>query len=234
MALPILMYHAVLPIDATEPVRGTVPLATFREQIGWLARRGYRALTLDEVAAALGGSGDAAPGRSVAISFDDGYRCVVEHALPVLEEFGMTAVLFVVTGAVGRTTDWYVPKGGRAFEHADWSELESAAAHGFAIGSHSVSHLSLTGASNDAVADELGASKEAIEKRLGTCRHFAYPFGSHSDATVAAVQRAGYATACTTEAGLNRRGQPLLRLRRQAVSRTATAGRFRRRAGAWF
>ena len=234
MAIPVLMYHAVLPIDAAEKVRGTVPLATFREQIGWLARRGYRALTLDEVAAVLSGASDAARGRCVAISFDDGYRCVVEHALPVLQEFGMTAVLFVVTGAVDCTTGWYVAKGGRAFEHAGWAELERAAARGFAIGSHSVSHRSLAGANDGAVADELGASKEAIEKRLGTCRHFAYPFGSHSDATVAAVQRAGYATACTTEAGLNRSGQPLLRLRRQSVSRTTTAGRFRRRAGAWF
>jgi peptidoglycan/xylan/chitin deacetylase (PgdA/CDA1 family) len=234
MAIPVLMYHAVLPIDAADTVRGTVPLAIFREQIGWLARRGYRALTLDDVAAALGGSSDAARGRCVAITFDDGYRCVVEHALPVLEEFGMTAALFVVTDAVDRTTDWYVAKGGRAFEHAGWDELERAAARGFAIGSHTASHLSLTAASDGAVADELGASKEAIEKRVGACRHFAYPFGSHSDATVAAVQRAGYHTACTTAAGLNRRGQPLLRLRRQSVSRTTTAGRFRRRAGAWF
>ncbi len=89
----------------------------------------------------------------------------------------MTATLFVVTGAVGRTTEWYVPEGGRAFEHAGWDELERAAARGFAIGSHTVSHLSLGGASDAAVADELGASREAIEKRFGACRHFAYPFG---------------------------------------------------------
>jgi hypothetical protein len=48
------------------------------------------------------------------------------------------------------------------------------------------------------------------------------------------VQRAGYRTACTTETGFNRRGQSLLRLRRQAVSRNTTSGRFRRRVGAWF
>jgi len=233
MAVPILMYHAVLPIDATAKVRGTVPLAVFRDQIAWLARRGYRSLTLDDVAAALAGSGDAR-GRSVAITFDDGYRCVLEHAFPVLAEFGMTATLFVVTGAVGTTTDWYVAGGGRAFEHASWDELERAAAQGFAMGSHTVSHRSLADASDAEVADELGASRETIEKRVGACRHFAYPFGAHGDATVAAVHRAGYRTACTTETGLNRSGQPLLRLRRQAVSRNTTAGRFRRRVGAWF
>ena len=146
----------------------------------------------------------------------------------------MTATSFVVTGAVATTTDWYVAGGGRAFEHANWDELSRAAAQGFAIGSHTVSHLSLASATDTAVADELGASREAIEKQIGACRHFAYPFGAHGDATVAAVQRAGYRTACTTETGLNKNGQPLLRLRRQAVSRNTTAGRFRRRVGAWF
>lgn len=233
MTVPILMYHAVLPIDATAKVRGTVPLAVFRDQIGWLARRGYRALTLDDVADRLEGKGDAR-GRPVAITFDDGYRCVLEHAFPVLAEFGMTATLFVVTGAVGTTTDWYVAGGGRAFEHANWDELSRAAAQGFAIGSHTASHLSLASAGEAEIADELGASREAIEKQIGACRHFAYPFGAHGDAAVAAVQRAGYRTACTTETGFNETGQPLLRLRRQAVSRNTTAGRFRRRAGAWF
>ena len=233
MAIPILMYHAVLPIDAAAKVRGTVPLAVFREQIGWLARRGYRALTLDDVEASLAGSSDTR-GRSVAITFDDGYRCVLEHAFPVLAEFGMTATLFVVTGAVGQTTEWYVAGGGRAFEHADWDELERAAARGFAIGSHTVSHLALAGGESAAIADELSTSKETIEKRVGACRHFAYPFGAHDDEAVGAVERAGYRTACTTETGFNGPGQPRLRLRRQAVSRNTTAGRFRRRVGAWF
>jgi peptidoglycan/xylan/chitin deacetylase (PgdA/CDA1 family) len=226
------MYHAVLPIDATAKVRGTVPLAIFRDQIGWLARRGYRSLTLDDVAG-LATSGEVSA-RSVAITFDDGYRCVLEHAFPVLAEFGMTATLYVVTGAVGQTTDWYVAGGGRAFEHASWDELAQAATQGFTIGSHTVSHLALAGGDAAVVADELGASREAIEKRVGPCRHFAYPFGAHDDAAVAAVERAGYHSACTTEKGLNRPSQSPLRLRRQAVSRNTTAGRFRRRVGAWF
>ncbi len=225
------MYHAVLPLEPAESARGTVPLPIFRDQIAWLAKRGYRSLSLDDAAAAL--RGDDMRGRFVVITFDDGYRCVVEHAVPVLAEFGMTATLFVVTAAVDTTTDWYVQGGGRSFEHASWAELERAAALGFTIGSHTVNHRSLVDASEAVVADELGASRETLEKRFGACRHFAYPFGAHRDATVEAVRRAGYTTACSTESGLNRRGQAPLRLRRQSVSRTSTAGRFRRRLGAW-
>ena len=227
------MYHAVLPLQASESARGTVPLAIFREQIAWLAKRGYRSLSLDDAAAALRGDDAFRRGRFVVITFDDGYRCVVEHAVPVLAEFGMSATMFVVTAAVDTTTDWYVQGGGRPFEHASWAELERAAARGFAIGSHTVNHRSLVDASEAVVADELGTSRETLEKRFGHCRHFAYPFGAHRDATIEAVRRAGYTTACTTESGLNRRGQPPLALRRQSVSRTSTAGRFRRRLGAW-
>lgn len=231
--LPILVYHAVLPIGPGEAVRGTVPLAVFRDQIGWLARRGYQALSLDAAADLLEGGG-AAPGRPVAITFDDGYRCVVEHALPVLVEFGMTATLFVVTDAVGRTSDWYVAKGGRAFEHAGWDALETAVARGFAVGSHARSHVPLADAPPDAIADEVGRSRDAVAARFGSCRHFAYPFGSHSERVVEAVRRAGYRTACTTERGFNAPGRFLLRLRRQAVSRNTSPGRFRRRCGAWW
>ena len=199
-----------------------------------MAGRGYRSLSLDEAAAALRGDDAFRRGRFVVITFDDGYRCVIEHAVPVLAEFGMTATLFVVTAAVDTTTDWYVQGGGRTFEHASWDELERAAARGFTIGSHTVNHRALVDASDAVVADELGTSRETLEKRFGSCRHFAYPFGAHRDATVEAVERAGYTTACSTESGLNRRGQPPLRLRRQSVSRTSTAGRFRRRLGAWF
>jgi peptidoglycan/xylan/chitin deacetylase (PgdA/CDA1 family) len=226
------MYHAVLPIGASERRRGTVPLATFRAQVRWLARRGFRALSLDEVAGALSGDRPLR-GRVVAITFDDGYRCVVRHALPVLSEYGMTATLFAVTGVVGRTTDWYVAGGGAPLVHASWDELEHAVAHGFSVGSHTATHVRLPAADPDRVAEELGASRAAIEQRLGECHHFAYPFGDLSEAVVAAVHRAGYRTACTTDRGRNRRGDPLLRLRRQTVSRNTTGGRFRRRCGAW-
>jgi peptidoglycan/xylan/chitin deacetylase (PgdA/CDA1 family) len=159
---------------------------------------------------------------------------VVEHALPVLELYGFTATLFVVTDAVGKTTDWYVPKGGRPFDHAGWAELEQARARGFEVGSHSVHHPWLGRLDPEAVRDELSQSREMIEKRLGACRHFAYPHGDVNPDLVAAVRDAGYRTACTTRRGFNGRGQSLLELRRQTVSRTTGDARFRRRVGSWW
>ncbi|MHC5209463.1 MAG: polysaccharide deacetylase family protein [Planctomycetota bacterium] len=232
MRIPILVYHAVLPVDRTGRVRGTVPLRDFEEQVQWLQRRGYTSLSLDQAADMLEGTAPPVR-RGVVITFDDGYRCVHEHALPVLREAGFTATLFVVTDVVGGRSDWYVAKGGRAFDHADWSELESATADGFAIGSHTVRHRRLTDLTEAELEDELVASGEAIRRRLGRCDHFAYPFGGWSEALAAKVLESGYRTACTTESGANRTGQSLGALRRQGVSRTTTGRRFRRRMGAW-
>ncbi|MFQ5698533.1 MAG: polysaccharide deacetylase family protein [Myxococcota bacterium] len=232
MRVPILTLHAVLPLEEGEQVRGVVPLARFREQVEWLCSRGYRALALDRALDLLEGRG-APVRRPVVLTFDDGYRSVIEHALPVLVEAGLTATLFVVTGRVGATSDWYVHKGGRRLEHAGWDDLERALRLGFEIGSHGVEHRAIPGLSPAEAESELGRSREELIGRLGGCDHFAYPFGACTPAARSAVRKAGYRSACTTRPGINRRGQSLLALRRQNVSRTTTLARFRRRVRAW-
>ena len=47
------------------------------------------------------------PGKPVvAITFDDGYRSVREHALPILEQHGFPATMFVPTAYVGDENRW--------------------------------------------------------------------------------------------------------------------------------
>ena len=234
MRIPVLTYHAVMPLEGREPVRGTVPLRQFQKQMAWLCEHGFSSLTLGEAAGLLSGETSDAPRRPVVLTFDDGYRCVVEHALPVLERAGLTATLFVVTGAVGQTTGWYVQKGGQPFAHARWDELERARESGFEIGAHGVEHQRLNELGPEELVDEVAGSRQEITKHLGTCDHFAYPYGITTPAAISAVDRAGYRTASTTRAGFNRPGAPLHELRRQNVSRTTTPIRFRRRAGAWW
>jgi peptidoglycan/xylan/chitin deacetylase (PgdA/CDA1 family) len=45
-------------------------------------------------------SGGALPPRSVIVTFDDGYRGVLDHALPILEQYGIPAAVFVSAGPV--------------------------------------------------------------------------------------------------------------------------------------
>ncbi len=228
--IPILTWHAVLPLPEGTQVRGAVSLRAFETQVAWLARRGFTSLSMDAAADLLAGRGTP-PRRPVVLSFDDGYRCVLQHALPVLEAAGLRATLFVVTGSVGATTGWYLAKGGQSFEHAGWDELERAAAAGHGIGSHTVQHRRLTNLSPVERDAELTDSREALRARFGACDHLAYPFGSVSEAVAESALRCGYRTACTTQPGRNAPGQPLAWLRRQTIGRSLGVLGFAHRAG---
>jgi peptidoglycan/xylan/chitin deacetylase (PgdA/CDA1 family) len=231
--LPILAYHAVLPLNGGERPRGAVALADFERHVDTLARKGFTGVSLDQAVELLEGRGEPVR-RPVAITFDDGYRCVLEHALPVLERAGFPATLFVVTTSVGGTSHWYAAQGGIPLEHAGWDDLAAAVGRGHAVGSHTASHERLTELSNGRMEEELLSSRDEIAERLGRCPHFAYLFGAVDERAAVRVAGCGFRTASTTRPGFNRVGQPLLHLRRQEVSRTTGPGRFRRRVGLWW
>lgn len=105
----ILTLHHVRPWrgDAFAPNRLLeVEPAFLDAALGRIAALGYDLVDLDEALLRLGRS-DARP--FVALTFDDGYRDNVEHALPILERRGAPFTLFVTTGFAERTARlWWV------------------------------------------------------------------------------------------------------------------------------
>ncbi|MBT8080887.1 MAG: polysaccharide deacetylase family protein [Gammaproteobacteria bacterium] len=102
---------------------------------------------------------------------------------------------------------------------ASWQELREAAARGgVEIGSHTVNHCRLTGIDAHSVAQQLTDSMQHLEQRVGEgCRHFCYPNGNYDADVAGQVRAAGYASAVTTENGLNAVGDDLMTLRRFAM-----------------
>jgi peptidoglycan/xylan/chitin deacetylase (PgdA/CDA1 family) len=76
---------------------------TFRAHLGYLQRRGYRFLSLQEYGEYLAGD-RALECDSVLITFDDGYRDNYTNALPALEAFGIPAAVFLCTGPLDSGT----------------------------------------------------------------------------------------------------------------------------------
>jgi peptidoglycan/xylan/chitin deacetylase (PgdA/CDA1 family) len=66
-----------------------------------LVGRHFRFATLDEIGEHLA-TGEPFTERVAAVTFDDGYRDVYEHAIPLLKRKGIPAAMFVVTDLVGR------------------------------------------------------------------------------------------------------------------------------------
>jgi len=186
---PILMYHRVgLERDAHNC---STVAARFRSRLRMLRALGYRSVSPRELATALQ-SRSPLPPRSIAITFDDGYRDTLTLALPILKEFGFTAVCYIVTDRVGQTSDWTEPA-----PLMGWSEIREWVAAGMEIGSHSRTHRDLPALSTVELQDEVLGSRKKLEDRLGSpVQTFAYPRNIHGPRECDAVEAAGYDAAC--------------------------------------
>jgi peptidoglycan/xylan/chitin deacetylase (PgdA/CDA1 family) len=108
----------------------------------------------------------------VVITFDDGYRNFYTDAYPILEEFGLSATVFVVSGF---SRDQRFEREGN--EYMTWAEVREVSARGVRIGSHTVSHPRLYHLSLAKIDEEVGASKAMLEERIGErVAAFSYPF----------------------------------------------------------
>jgi peptidoglycan/xylan/chitin deacetylase (PgdA/CDA1 family) len=99
----IIGYHGVVENFAASAA-GYMPSmlisrAMLERQLDWLGRR-YRFVSLDELGAQLE-SGRPFEKPVAAITFDDGYRNVYDHAFPLLQRKGIPSAVFVVTDLIG-------------------------------------------------------------------------------------------------------------------------------------
>lgn len=213
--ITILSYHSL--DDFGTPL--SVSPRLFEAQMAALSELGCRTFTMSQVAEHLS-SRRPFPPRAVAITFDDGFANFAQEGMPVLQRHGFSATVYVITGMVGRTTQW--TDRGRPLPSLpilDWEQIEHLQAQGVEIGAHSATHGFLTQYGSSALGHELVAPRKMLEERLGTnVPSFAYPQGDYDDRVVQAVRAAGYATATTVDQGRAGRKSDPLRLPRLLVS----------------
>jgi sugar transferase (PEP-CTERM/EpsH1 system associated) len=105
--LVVLTYHRVLPVRAAQDYAlppMAMPRDEFDAQMAHLARH-YAPLPLAEAAERL--ARGELPARAVAVTFDDGYGDNYRHAFPILKKHGVSATVFVVTGALDRRAPFW-------------------------------------------------------------------------------------------------------------------------------
>jgi len=106
-----------------------------------------------------------------------------------------------------------------------WEMVAEMSGAGITIGSHTRSHYLLTQESRAEARQQLRASREVLESRLGApVRHFAYPDGSFNGAVVEEVAAAGYRYGYTTCRHRDLR-HPLLTVPRRMLWENASRGR---------
>jgi peptidoglycan/xylan/chitin deacetylase (PgdA/CDA1 family) len=219
------MYHA-LGGPRENGSRYILSAASFRRQLRWLRRRGYRVISLDDYAACRR-DGRLPPAKSVVITFDDGYADNLDRGLPPLQEAGFGAHLFVVAGKVGGVTVWPPPSPLDGRQLLTWEQVDELRHAGVEIGAHTMSHPKLRDLQPDEARWEIGESRSVLERRLeAPVSHFAYPYGNTSAEVQKLVREAGFETACGIQEGPNGHAVSIHELRRVEVRGTWSLLKF--------
>ncbi|MFJ8533325.1 polysaccharide deacetylase family protein [Streptomyces sp. NPDC093591] len=192
----IAMYHSVSDCR-DDPYNVTVTPARLERQLGWMARRGLRGVSVRELLAARARG---AEGGLVGLTFDDGYTDFVTAALPVLLRRGFTATVFVLPGRLGGANAWE-PTGPRK-PLLDADGIRRAVAAGMEVASHGLTHLDLTEATDQVLHTEVTDSRHRLAGITGEdIEGFCYPYGRLDARAADAVRRAGYRYACAIAPG---------------------------------
>jgi peptidoglycan/xylan/chitin deacetylase (PgdA/CDA1 family) len=196
----ILAYHDVTDLGSTDY---QVTPSRFRAHLQWATHLGIEFVPLEDIVRAhLGGV--TLDGKA-AVVFDDALVGVYRHALPILQELGIPATVFVVTDQLGLAPPWW-PGADRVMTEA---ELLQSAAGGLTMASHTRSHPSLPSLDLVDIEAELRGSKVFLEDLLGQPADLlAYPFGHFDSRTRKVAAEVGYRAAFSflngrVEAGLD-------------------------------
>jgi peptidoglycan/xylan/chitin deacetylase (PgdA/CDA1 family) len=193
--VPILVYHSVSDSPFPYISRFAVPPDTFRRHLAAIAERGCTTLTVSEYVDALTAGSGNVPDRTVVLTFDDGYEDFYEHALPALDDFDMTATLYVTSGFLRDFDDGSAAAArGRMM---NVKQLQAAADAGTEVGGHTHSHPELDTLRPSHAREEIERCKVLLTESLGRAiRSFAYPHGYSSASVRRLVEAAGYDSAC--------------------------------------
>jgi peptidoglycan/xylan/chitin deacetylase (PgdA/CDA1 family) len=222
--VPVLMYHRVGKAGNAWEARYCISPTGFAAHMRALARKGYRAVSIDALVDWLEG-GPPLPAGALVITFDDGFRGVREHALPVLESLGWPFTVFLVSDLIGQEDHWTRASNPDGVTHPllDADEIRDMQRRGVSFHSHTRSHASLPTLDETQLAEQLAGSRAVLADLLGReVAYLACPFGHLGERVEAAPRAAGYRAAFSTQPGFNRRDVNRFRIRRIDVFGTDT------------
>jgi peptidoglycan/xylan/chitin deacetylase (PgdA/CDA1 family) len=186
----VLCYHAVT--------------SSQRERFAWqMSRIASRAMDIRELSAPVS-TRDNRP--RVCITFDDGFDCLIENALPVLRKFGIPVMIFPVMENLRKFPKWNMapnhPDAKRVLMSSD--EIIWLAHEGLCrFGSHTQTHPDLARIASPLLRQEMFASRLELERLVGSpVEDLALPFGSYDQEVLSRAFEAGYRRVFTLDSHL--------------------------------
>jgi peptidoglycan/xylan/chitin deacetylase (PgdA/CDA1 family) len=181
----ILMYHHV----STQTPRSTsVSPEEFAKHMAYLAEH-HNVISLE---AALDGLNNptSLPERAVVITFDDGFKNILENGHPIMRQYGFEYTIFINPALINLVNS-----------QLSWKEIKTMSKEGVTFANHTLDHLHLLDRhpkENEVnwlarVKQNINMAEETLSTQLGYSKKWlAFPFGEFDLSLKAMLKEMGY------------------------------------------
>jgi len=175
------------------------------DKVMWSIQQYYNSVPLQFIIDRLHKGKKITP-KTIAITFDDGYRDNLLYAAPILKKYNIPATFFVTSGYINtqRIFPWDEASD---ISHPimTWEEVRELQWMGFEIGAHTINHVNLDKISESKTIQEISQCKKQIEDQVkAPVTTIAIPFGRKKCVSPNAekiIKEAGYQASCMLRGG---------------------------------
>jgi peptidoglycan/xylan/chitin deacetylase (PgdA/CDA1 family) len=188
--LPAVMYHHIQSKEAAVSNRQTaltVDTDIFKSQMQYLKDKGYNVVGMSSLTNFFDG-GASIPGKSVLLTFDDGYEDFYTDAYPILSSLGFATTLFTPTGLMNNPG------------YLSWDQIAQMKGS-VLFANHTWSHKSVLVNTADMQREISTADIQLSDHGLNSPKVFAYPYGPDTLPAEDYLNKLGYEAAFTTKPG---------------------------------
>jgi len=217
VAVPIIMYHSLMTSRQGDYV---IDPALFEQDLQYIQAAGYQTVTVADLITYVD-KGTPLPAKPILLTFDDGYYNNYLYAHPLLQQYGMRAVISPIAGVSEFYSDHPDQQSRPHFSNLTWEQLREMAESGvWEVQNHSydLHHneknqrkgaAKRRGESDDTytrmLTADLTAAQNLLTRHVGvTPTAFAYPFGAYSAASQPVLEQLGFRASLSCEEKVSR------------------------------
>lgn len=201
--IPVLMYHKVPEQTLQSQHRIFVTKDTFKSHLQFFKDQGFTTVNFKDLQDFRSGKKEFSefPKKPLILTFDDGYVDNLENAAPLLKEFNMKAVIFLLADHSLEANSWDHDGKEPLQPLMNLEQKKQLLDYGYEIGSHGFRHRKITEMNEAEACEELQASKKVLEKDFGGISTYAFTYGITSPRAAELAEEAGYEFAVNTDTG---------------------------------
>jgi len=183
----ILQYHHVLN-DASSST--SISISQFETHLQYLKDNNFNVVPLSDIMNSIKKQ-QPLLNKTVAITFDDGYRDIADNAKPLLDKFNYPFTVFINPATINNNYAGFL----------SWQQLKEMAEQGVIIANHGLHHHSLARMPLDLNEQQwfekqtvlLAEAEQLIKDNIGqNWQYFAFPFGEFTPAAQKWLTKNGY------------------------------------------